>query len=461
MNNSKRAIDRLSALYDRNAGIIEEDYFAFLRFKSISSEPAFKADVRACALWLLKYLKDSGFAAELWEGKGHPVVFAENLAAGDDKPTILFYSHYDVQPVDPLELWQSPPFEPTVREGRVYARGAQDNKGQTMTVISALRTVLAENDSLPVNIKVCIEGQEESGSGLLLEKLKTKRDRLKADYLAVVELGMVSEDAPTISLGLRGITTMTVELTGSNSDLHSGVHGGIVYNPNHALVEILSQLRDGEGRITVPGFYDDVRELEPEIRARLWSDFDPHLYEQVFGARPNGGEKAYTFIESASIRPTLEINGISGGYAGDGFKTVIPAKACAKISCRLVPDQDPRRIWQQVTGHIRRLCPEGVRVEITGRPDHGKPFRSNPASPVVKALAQVYKEISGVETGYFLEGGSVPIVPALVEALGAETVLMGWGLMGDNMHAPNEYFSLQRLKKGFLSVARLLEVLAA
>lgn len=459
MNSQHPDIKRLSDLYDRFASQIQEDYFTFLRFKSISSEPEYRQDVQECALWLKEYLEQGRFTVELWEGDGHPVVFAENRSAGSDRPTILFYGHYDVQPVDPLELWQSPPFEPTIRDGQVFARGAQDNKGQSMTVISALRTVMLENDGLPVNVKVCIEGQEESGSGLLLEKLTENREKLKADYLAVVDLGMVSEEAPTISLGLRGITTMTLEVTGSDSDLHSGVHGGIVYNPNHALVEILSQLRDREGRITVPGFYDDVRELAPEIRDRLRTDFDADLYQQAFGAKPVGGENAYSFVESASIRPTLEINGLAGGYAGDGFKTVIPARAITKISCRLVPDQNPHRIWQQVTDYIRQLCPDGVRVKFTGQPDYGKPFRSDPNSPIVRAVSQVYEEISGVKTGYYMEGGSVPIVTSLVQALGTDTVLMGWGLMGDNMHAPNEYFSLPRLKKGFLSIARLLEVL--
>ena len=453
-------IRRHATLYDHNAKQIQADYFSFLRFKSISSEPEFKSEVRACALWVKKFLEESHFKAELWEGSGHPIVFAENLAAGPDKPTILFYGHYDVQPVDPLELWESPPFEPEIRGGNVFARGAQDNKGQTMYVMSALKILAAENGQLPVNVKLCIEGEEECGSLGLMEILNKKQAQLSADYMAVVDLGMDREDRPTIPLGLRGITTLTMILTGSNSDLHSGMHGGIVYNPNHALVEILAKLRDETGRITVPGFYDDITELEEEVRSRISFDFDSEGYERDFEAKPTGGEKTCSAVESVSLRPTLEINGLAGGYAGDGFKTVIPAKALAKISCRLVPDQNPDTIWEQVTTYIKKLVPDEIMVEFPGSPEGGNPFCSDHSSPIVKAVAQAYEEISGVQTGYNMQGGSVPVVSSLVDAVGAETVLMGWGLMDDNIHAPNEYFSMQRFKKGFLSIARLLELMA-
>ena len=452
-------IERLGALYDEAADQIQEDYFNFLRFKSISSEVEFKSEVLDCAIWLKNYLEEGQFKVEFWEGNGHPVVFGENLDAGPDKPTILFYGHYDVQPVDPLNLWESPPFEPVLKDGNVYARGAQDNKGQAMYVISALRSLIKNNGKLPVNVKLCIEGEEECGSFLLQEKLKLKKAELKADYLAVVDLFVASEDHPTIPLGFRGITTMTMEITGSNTDLHSGSHGGIVYNPNHALVEILAKLRDDTGKITVPGFYEDVTEVDEAIRSKMPEDTNPENYEQIFGAKPIGGEKAYNMLESASMRPTLEINGLAGGYAGDGFKTVIPAKALAKISCRLVPDQDPDKIWKQVTDYIKKIAPEGLSIDFPGHPEGGKPFRSDHNSFIVKSLARVYQEIAGVEPGYFLEGGSIPVISNLVEAVGGETVLMGWGMIDDNMHAPNELFGMRRFKKGFLSIARLLEVI--
>ena len=459
MNQPNPDIERLGALYDEAAARIQEDYFSFLRFKSISAQPEFKTEVLACAQWLKKYLEESQFRVELWEGNGHPVIFGENLDAGPDKPTILFYGHYDVQPVDPLELWESPPFEPVIKEGNVYARGAQDNKGQTMYVISALKTMVQNRGKLPINVKLCIEGEEESGSFLLLEKLKQYSEKLKADFLAVVDLGVASEERPTIPLGFRGITTMTLEITGSNSDLHSGSHGGIVYNPNHALVEILAKLRDETGRITVPGFYEDVKDVDNEIRERMPKDFSPDLYESMFAAKPVGGEKDFSMVESASMRPTLEINGLAGGYAGDGFKTVIPAHAIAKVSCRLVPDQDPDKIWKQVTEYIKKLAPDGISIGFPGHPEGGKPFRSDHNAPIVKALAQVYNEISGVPVEYYLEGGSIPVITHLLEAVGGETVLMGWGMMDDNMHAPNERFGLRRFKKGFVSIARLLEII--
>jgi len=459
MNQRNSEIRRLTELYAQGAEQILADYFNYLRFKSISSELEFKSEVLDCALWVKNYLEESQFNVELWEGQGHPVVFAENQNAGANKPTILFYGHYDVQPVDPLELWESPPFEPVIKDGNVFARGAQDNKGQSMYVMSALRTLIKETGKLPVNVKLCIEGEEECGSFTLLDKLKGQKEKLKADFMAIVDLGASSEERPAIPLGLRGITTMTLEITGSGADLHSGVHGGIVYNPNHALVEILAKLRDASGRITVPGFYDDVTDLDEDVRSRLSTDFDPKAYEETFGAKPTGGERAYSATESGSIRPTLEINGLAGGYAGEGFKTVIPAKALAKVSCRLVPDQDPDKIWKQVTAYIKELVPEGLTVSFPGHPEGGQPFRSDHNSPIVKAVAKAYEEITGVQAGYDMQGGSVPVVTSLVETTGAQTVLMGWGLDDDNIHAPNEFFGLQRFKKGFLSIARLLEII--
>ncbi|MBU2649260.1 M20/M25/M40 family metallo-hydrolase [bacterium] len=438
---------------------ILEDYFAFLRFKSISSEPEFSSQVNDCAIWLKQYLEESCFQVELWEGDGFPVVFGRNMQAGPDKPTVLLYGHYDVQPVDPLELWTSPPFEPVQKGDVVFARGAQDNKGQTMYVIAALRAMAAEPGGLPVNVKICLDGEEESGSFNLKQQLKAKQGDLSADYMAIVDLGMFDENHPTVSLGVRGMSAITVVVTGSDTDLHSGVHGGIVYNPNHALVEILASLRDKSGRITVPGFYDEVTELSEDIRSRLWSGIDAATYEQVFGARATGGEKAYPLTESASTRPTLEINGIAGGYAGDGFKTVIPAKAVAKISCRLVPNQDPDRIRQLLIDYIRELTPDGVTVDFPAPVKGGKPVRSNPDSKIVKAVVQAYGEISGVQAGYHLEGGSVPIIADMLDTTGAELVMMGWGLIGDNMHAPNESFSLQRMQKGFITIARMLEIM--
>jgi len=452
-------LSHLTRLYETASDKILEDYLTFLRFQSISSESEFSSQVNDCGLWLKQYLEESCFQVELWEGEGFPVVFAQNMEAGPDKPTILLYGHYDVQPVDPLELWETPPFDPVQKGDLIYARGAQDNKGQTMYVIAALKAMAASPGGLPVNVKLCLDGEEESGSLNLKEQLKTKSSDISADYLAIVDLGMFDENNPTVSLGVRGMSALTVEITGSDTDLHSGAHGGIVYNPNHALVEILAGLRDKSGRITVPGFYDEVIELSDEIRNKLWAGIDAEIYEQAFGARATGGEKAYPLTESASTRPTLEINGLGGGYAGDGFKTVIPAKSVAKISCRLVPNQDPDKIRQLLVDYIKELTPDGVTVDFPGTVEGGKPVQADPNSKIVKAVAQAYSEISGVEAGYHLEGASVPIISDMVDTSGAELVMMGWGLIGDNMHAPNESFSLQRMQKGFITIARMLEII--
>ena len=452
----------LHEYYQKTKEASLKDFFKFLKFQSISTDPAFKEDVKACADWLCDYISKIGFKVEQWPTSGHPVIFASNMDAGPSKPTLLIYNHYDVQPVDPVELWETPPFEPTEKNGEIYARGAQDNKGQCFYVLQALKAFYEVEGKFPVNIKLCIEGEEESGSTGLSQILKNpeRHKQLKSDYLAIVDMGIPDIDSPAVTLGVRGIVTMEVRAQGSKGDLHSGSHGGIVYNPLHALVEILSKLRDSEGRITIPGFYDGVHEMTPSEKGQIAFDLDENQYQSTFGATPAGGEKKYPAIERAWNRPTLEINGISGGYGGAGFKTVIPAKALAKVSCRLVPNQDPHKIGKLVSNYIQSLSPKGIKIEVEIYPGGGKAVRANPNSVVVQTFKKAYEKLYQKPCKCIFDGGSIPIVTELAEASKAEVILLGFGLPDDQIHAPNEHFGINRLEKGFLVMTSALEELA-
>ena len=437
-----------------------EEFMTFLSFPSISSEPQFQESVLECADWLVHYLKDLGFEVELWPTQGHPVIFASNMQAGPDKPTLLIYHHYDVQPADPLEEWQSPPFQPRLHEGQVYARGAQDNKGQCFYTLQALKLLQEQRGSLPINIKLCIEGEEEIGSAGLASILKQKKEQLKSDYLAIGDLGLRQAHIPALTLGIRGILTLDVEVQGSQTDLHSGSHGGIVPNPIHALVKLLASLRDDKGRITIPEFYRNVKEMTAEERSKVSFDFDADEYYQQTGAHPTGGETDYSVLERVWTRPSLEINGIWGGYTGKGFKTVIPAKAFAKISCRLVPDQQPAEIGHLIAAYLKEKAPAGVQVTIHVHPGQGKAVRISPNAEVVKAFAKAFEEVFVKPCEFIFEGASIPIVPELAAACEGETILLGLGLTTDRIHAPNEHFGVDRLEKGMLVMARAIELLA-
>ena len=451
----------LADSFENNREAILNDYYTFLKFQSISSEPAYKKQILACAAWLQDYLKKMGFTLEQWETSGHPVLYAHNMNAGPDKPTLLIYNHYDVQPVDPLELWQSPPFEPTVRGGEVYARGAQDNKGQCFYVLQALKGLIKRDGKLPINIKLCIEGEEEVGSTGLSQILTQKAQELKADYLAIVDLGINTPTTPAISLGVRGIATLEVEIEDSNTDLHSGSHGGVVYNPIHALVELLAKVRDpATGKVLIPGFYDNVKGLSEKEKGQISLDFDHATYQKEFGTQALGGEKEFSPQERAWVRPTLEINGIAGGYAGQGFKTVIPSKASAKLSCRLVPDQDPHEIGNLVINFLEKNAPKGLKVRAKLLSGGGVAVRTSPSSKIVQAFSKAYSEVFQAPCEYIFSGGSIPVVAELAKASQAEVVLLGLGLPGDKIHAPNEHFGLDRIEKGYLIMCRALELLS-
>jgi acetylornithine deacetylase/succinyl-diaminopimelate desuccinylase-like protein len=460
-NASAESLTQLRQIYDSNKETALQEFFTFLKFPSISSDPAYAQDVAACAQWLQEYIADMEFAVEIWESPGHhPVLYASWYGAGRDAPVLLIYNHYDVQPVDPLDKWISPPFEPTIRDGAIYARGAQDNKGQCFYVLQALKTLKARDGSLPMNIKLCIEGEEECGSSGLSRLLSEKASRLKADYVAVVDLGIKAPTVPSITLGIRGIVTMEMEVSGPHIDLHSGSHGGMIYNPIKALVEILAQAYDQDGRVTIPGFYDDIDPLTPEDKAKLSFDFDENEYTKTFGAPATGGERSLSPLERNWLRPTLEINGIWGGYTGLGFKTVIPAKAYAKLSCRLVPNQSPQKMGDRIARFLEQQAPPGTSVTVKVSEGSGPAARAEINSKLTKAFALAYQEVYAKPCQYIYTGASIPVAAALARTCQGELILLGVGLDDDAIHSPNERFSIDRLEKGTLLMARGIEFLA-
>ncbi|MCE5294878.1 MAG: dipeptidase [Chlamydiales bacterium] len=429
---------------------LESDFFEFLRYPSISADTVFRPELKACAEWVQNYIKEAGFEVSVWNEDDAPVIFAQNCNAGPDAPTILIYNHYDVQPVDPIDLWESQPFTPTRKGNSIVARGAQDNKGQCFYVLSALRALYKLNGKFPVNIKCIIEGEEESGSKSLPQVIVDHKKELKADYLLVVDVGMQNATSPAITLGTRGMACFTVEVKSSHSDLHSGVHGGMVYNPLHALVEILGALRDKNGRIAIPGFYDAVKVPGADELKYISLDFNTQDFEQEFGCLPTGGEKGFSPLERSWLRPTLEINGIAGGYGGPGSKTVIPAKAIAKLSCRLVPDQEPHFIAEHIKSYIESLAAPGYTVTCHIHEGMGKPVRTSPHSAIVKALTEASEKVYNKKAAYIYEGASIPIISELASACGAEVAFFGLGLASDKIHAPNENFGWDRIENGFL-----------
>lgn len=445
----------LHDLYKTNKEKALQEFFTFLKFQTIGTDPHYNPEMTKCSDWLVQYLKDMGFYVELWQTETHPIIFASHLNAGPSKSTLLVYNHYDVQPVDPLEDWISPPFEPTIRNGQIFARGAQDNKGQLFFVLQALKGLLERDKRLPINIKLIIEGEEESGSVEIGKMIEKKKEELKADYLAVVDVGIPSPTTPAVTLGVRGIITFEIHATGSKVDLHSGFHGGLVYNPIHAIVEMLAKARDASGRITIPGFYEDVEEIKDVDQYNM--KFDVKSYEESFKAKTTGGEKGYTPCERKTIRPTLEINGIYGGYTGAGFKTVIPATAHAKVSCRLVPNQDPHKMAKLVAEYFENNAPEGIEVKVEIFPGGGVASRVDAHSPLVTAFSKAYEEVFNAPCEKVLTGGSIPISTALSNASGASLIFVGLGLSDDAIHSPNEHFGVDRLEQGYLMMARAIE----
>ncbi len=437
----------------------ESELAEFLRIPSVSTDGEHAADVRRAADWLAESIRSAGFDdVEVIATEGHPIVVA-SLVSDPSAPTILVYGHYDVQPADPVELWTSPPFEPDVRDGRMYARGAIDDKGQVHMHVKALEARLAGGDGLPVNVKLVFEGEEEVGSRNLEAFLQGHSDRLSADAVVISDTGMFSRELPSMVVGLRGIAYVEVRCRGPKSDLHSGSYGGAVVNPANALCRIVADLKDDQGRVTIPGFYDRVEPVsETEAVGLAALPFDEAAFIEETGVPALDGEAGFSHLERLWYRPTLDVNGLLSGFTGQGAKTVLPSHAMAKISMRLVPEQDSAEIARLAGEHIRSLAPNGVEVEV--REIHGgQPWASNPDSPLFEAGSAALEKTFGRRPVFVREGGSIPIVP-MFESLFGPVMLLGFGLPGSNLHAPNEWIDLGMYRRGIETLADLYDEIA-
>jgi len=438
----------------------EEELCDLLRIPSVSADSSHKADVRRAGEWVAGQFRGLGFKTEICETPGHPIVYAESLGV-PGAPTVLVYGHYDVQPPDPLNEWKTPPFEPTRRDGNLYARGATDDKGQMFTHIKSAEAWIKTAGKLPINVKYLIEGEEEVGSEHLEHFIATNKDRLKSDVVVISDTSQFAAGVPAITYGLRGIAYFELKLTGPKQDLHSGSFGGAVTNPAIALSKMLAALIDADGRIQVPGFYDDVTPLTDEERKQFAAlPFDEAGFKKQIGVDAVTGEQGFTTQERKSARPTFDINGLTSGYQGEGAKTVLPARASAKFSFRLVPKQDPKKIQAALEAQLKKLCPPGIRLELVSH--HGAPGVVVPLdSPYVAAAARAIEHGFGRAPVYMREGGSIPVVSTFRQQLGVDTLLLGWGLDDDNTHSPNEKFCLADFHRGIRTSAHLWKELAA
>lgn len=436
---------------DKNQQRFLDEMLELLRIPSVSAKSERKEDMRRCAELVRQRLLDSGAdKAEVMETDGHPVVYGEKII-DPSRPTVLVYGHYDVQPPEPLELWHSGPFEPVIKEGKVYARGSADDKGQFYMHVKAME-IMARTNSLETNIKFLIEGEEEVGSPNLGKFVGSHKDLLKADVILISDSAMISMENPSLDIGVRGLSYIEVEVTAANRDLHSGTYGGAVANPITILAKMIASLHDENNHITIPGFYDDVVEATAEERALMAkAPFDEKEYKEDLGVRELWGEKGYTTNERTGIRPTLEINGIWGGYTGEGAKTVLPSKATAKISARLVPNQSSRKITEMLLAHFRKIAPKSVTVhafEHHGGEAYMTPIDSKGYQAAAKAIQTTFGKSPIPVRG----GGSIPICSILEKELGIKIVFMGFGLDNDNLHSPNEKFNLENYYKGIETI---------
>lgn len=439
-----------------------DELIELLKIASISADPAYNQDVLNCADEVAKHLITAGAEnVEICETKGYPIVYGDKII--DPKlPTVLVYGHYDVQPPDPLELWESGPFEPVIKkteihpEGAIFARGSSDDKGQFFMQVKAFETMIKTN-SLPCNIKFLIEGEEEVGSASLGDFLKDNKEKFSCDVILISDTSLYSSEQPTVTTGLRGLSYVEVEVEGPNRDLHSGLYGGAVPNPINILSEMISKLHNDKGEITIDGFYDNVEIVSLEDRAEMNKLKDnPEAYKKSIGLNDIQGEEGYTTLERTSIRPTLDCNGIWGGYIGEGAKTVIPSKAFAKISMRLVPYQTPEEITEKFTQYFTKIAPKSVKVKVT--PHHGgMPYVLQSNTKEFQAAKKAMEKAFGKEVLPFRSGGSIPITALFEEILGAKSVLMGFGLESDAIHSPNEHFGLYNFYKGIESIPYFFE----
>jgi acetylornithine deacetylase/succinyl-diaminopimelate desuccinylase-like protein len=456
MENIDKVVDFINVQRDRYV----EELKQYLAIPSISALPQHQGDVRRCAEWSADQMRQIGLEqVRVIDTPGNPIVYGEWLNA-PDAPTMLFYGHYDVQPVDPVELWESPPFEATVREGEIYARGAADDKGQVFMHFKAIEAHMKQTGRLPLNIKVFLEGEEEVGSLHLDPFVTDNKPMLAADVVVISDSAMFARGVPSICYGLRGLVYYQIDLRGTKSDLHSGVFGGAVANPAFTLAQLLAQMKDKSGRVKIPGFYEEVRDLTPEERAE-WKKlpFDEKTYRKELGAPRLLGESGYTVLERTWGRPTFEVNGLLSGFTGEGPKTVIPAVAMAKVSMRLVPDQHPDKIATLFEAYVEKIAPKAVELKLT-RMHGGKPWMAEFDSPYIRAAGRAIEKGFGKTPVFTREGGSIPVVATFQQVLGIPSVLFGVGLPDENAHAPNEKLDLGNFHGGIIASAHLYQEIA-
>ena len=448
-------LDRWLTEHDRR---IHDELFAFLRIPSVSARSEHRADVAQAARWLSERMTEAGLQVKIHPTPGHPIVVGEWRGA-PGAPTVLVYGHYDVQPAEPLELWDSPPFEPTLRGGKIYARGSVDDKGQLYLHVKAIEAHLKTRGTLPVNIVVLAEGEEEVGSDNLTDFVERNAALLRCDAVVISDSSMFAPGLPSILSSLRGLAYFQLDVRGPKGDLHSGSYGGAVINPATALCRIVASLHDADGRVAIPGFYDAVVEWEKGLRDQVRAlPFDEATFLAEVGAPALGGEKGWSTLERIWARPTCEVNGLLSGYTGEGAKTVLPATAMAKVSCRLVPNQEPREIERLMQRHIDRVAPQGVRVTVTHL-HGGQAWRAELSGSLYDAARRALAASFGREPVVVGEGGSIPVVSDFQRILGAPVLLMGFGLPGENAHAPNEWMSDENFTKGMRAAAMLWEEL--
>ncbi|WP_430787889.1 dipeptidase [Virgibacillus flavescens] len=441
----------LSYLTNNRAELLER-LNQFLSIPSVSAASVHKKDINEAADYVVNFLKDLQFEKiEKMETGGHPLVYAEYNEAGPDAPTVLLYGHYDVQPVDPIDLWDSEPFKPEIRNGRLYARGSSDDKGQVFMHLAVFEAYMKTEGKLPVNVKVCIEGEEEIGSENLYRILHEESDKFSADFAVISDSGMVAKNQPTILYGLKGFTGIEINVTGPDHDLHSGMYGGAIRNPIMAINHILASMKNVDEVITVDGFYDDVEPLTDDER-KLIAEVKGEDYQEAAGVQETASEKGYTAKEHTMARPTFEINGIYGGYQGEGTKTIIPSSATAKITSRLVPGQDPQKIQALLEEHVKKVAPSGVTVEVVKEKLSAKAYKVEPNHPLIQKAAKSYSKAFGKETIYVRMGGSIPVVEWIEDVYNIPIVLLGFGTPDDRLHSPNESFPLDSFDKGMVTL---------
>ena len=453
-------MSKSQAYIDQNQNKFLEELFELLRIPSISTDSTKKEAIQETANFLIHQLQELELSrVELFETPGNPIVYGEHCPHAD-QPTVLIYGHYDVQPPDPLDLWNTPPFEPTVKNGNIYARGASDDKGQSFTHVKALEAYVKSGEPIPVNVKIILEGEEEIGSPNLVPFIEAHQELLTCDMVLISDTSMFGKDQPSITYGLRGLAYMQMEVVGPNRDLHSGVYGGAVANPLNVLCEMIAKMKDENGVIQIPGFYDKVIPLtEADREASHALPFDEEAYKTSLDIAEVYGEKGYTTHERATGRPSLDVNGIWGGYQGEGAKTVLPSKAGAKVSMRLVPDQNPKEIAKLFTKFVESIAPETVKVTVE---EHHGGFASITDLDFygLKAAAKAFGEVFEKEVLFSREGGSIPIVADFKRVLGVESILMGFGLTSDAIHSPNEKFSVKDFHRGIKTSAKFFEILS-